>query len=62
VGNYFRFKFNNYTISYNTNTFSVPSENKKDLRSIEQTLADIREKKRLKIENDSTQSQSTKTD
>lgn len=62
MGNYFRFKFNNYTISYNTNTFSVPSENKKDLRSIEQTLADIREKKRLKIENDSTQSQSTKTD
>ncbi|XP_025200851.1 uncharacterized protein LOC112598553 isoform X1 [Melanaphis sacchari] len=38
----------------------VPSENKKDLRSIEQTLADIREKKRLKIENGS-QSQSSKT-
>ncbi|XP_050539523.1 sperm-associated antigen 7 [Daktulosphaira vitifoliae] len=29
----------------------VPSENKKDLRSIEQTLADIREKKRLKSDN-----------
>ncbi|XP_050054538.1 SCAN domain-containing protein 3 isoform X1 [Aphis gossypii] len=39
----------------------VPSENKKDLRSIEQTLADIREKKRLKIENDNSQSQSSKT-
>ncbi|XP_029344265.1 SCAN domain-containing protein 3 isoform X1 [Acyrthosiphon pisum] len=40
----------------------VPSENKKDQRSIEQTLADIREKKRLKIENDNSQSQSLKTD
>ncbi|KAL5235023.1 hypothetical protein ACI65C_002433 [Semiaphis heraclei] len=40
----------------------VPSENKKDQRSIEQTLADIREKKRLKIENDNSQSQSSKTD
>ncbi|XP_026808717.1 SCAN domain-containing protein 3 isoform X1 [Rhopalosiphum maidis] len=39
----------------------VPSENKKDLRSIEQTLADIREKKRLKIENDNSQSQSSRT-
>lgn len=41
---------------------SVPSENKKDLRSIEQTLADIREKKRMKIENENLQSQSSKTD
>jgi len=47
--------------NYNSNVFSVPSENKKDLRSIEQTLADIREKKRLKIENDNSQSQSSKT-
>lgn len=39
----------------------VPSENKKDLRSIEQTLADIREKKRMKMENESSQSQSSKT-
>jgi len=49
-------------IFYKTNLFSVPSENKKDQRSIEQTLADIREKKRLKIENDNSQSQSLKTD
>lgn len=49
-------------MSYITNTFSVPSENKKDLRSIEQTLADIREKKRLKIENENSQNQSSKTD
>lgn len=40
----------------------VPSENKKDLRSIEQTLADIREKKRMKMESESLQSQSSKTD
>jgi hypothetical protein len=30
----------------------VPSENKKDQRSIEQTLADLREKKRLKLSNE----------
>lgn len=42
--------------------FLVPSENKKDLRSIEQTLADIREKKRMKTENESSQSQSSKSD
>lgn len=29
--------------------FSVPSENKKDVRSIEQTLADIQSKKRQKV-------------
>lgn len=29
--------------------FSVPSENKKDVRSIEQTMADIQAKKRLKL-------------
>ncbi|VVC32052.1 R3H domain,Sperm-associated antigen 7,Sperm-associated antigen 7, R3H domain [Cinara cedri] len=40
----------------------VPSENKKDLRSIEQTLADIREKKRLKMENESSQSEPSKID
>jgi len=44
------------------NNFLVPSENKKDLRSIEQTLADIREKKRIKMENESSQSQSSKTE
>lgn len=27
----------------------VPSENKKDIRSIEQTMADIQAKKRLKL-------------
>ncbi|XP_018562649.1 sperm-associated antigen 7 [Anoplophora glabripennis] len=31
----------------------VPSENKKDIRSIEQTMADIRAKKRQKLSNDS---------
>ncbi|XP_050422615.1 sperm-associated antigen 7 [Adelges cooleyi] len=36
----------------------VPSENKKDLRSIEQTLADIREKKRMKLETESAKNQS----
>ena len=30
-------------------TFSVPSANKKDLRSIEETLQDIRSKKRARI-------------
>lgn len=40
----------------------VPSENKKDLRSIEQTLADIREKKRMKLENESCQSQASTSD
>jgi hypothetical protein len=29
--------------------FAVPSENKKDVRSIEQTLADIQSKKRQKV-------------
>lgn len=29
-------------------SFLVPSENKKDVRSIEQTLADIQSKKKLK--------------
>lgn len=29
--------------------FLVPSENKKDVRSIEQTMADIQAKKRLKL-------------
>lgn len=33
---------------------SVPSENKKDVRSIEQTMADIRAKKRLKTEGSAT--------
>lgn len=32
--------------------FSVPSENKKDIRSIEQTMNDIQAKKRLKIANE----------
>jgi hypothetical protein len=31
---------------------SVPSENKKDVRSIEETLNDIRAKKRQKMTND----------
>lgn len=30
--------------------FIVPSENKKDIRSIEQTMADIQAKKRLKTQ------------
>lgn len=30
----------------------VPSENKKDVRSIEQTMADIQAKKRLKTNHD----------
>lgn len=51
--------FNFYFILYFL--LLVPSENKKDLRSIEQTLADIREKKRMKMENESSQSQSSKS-
>ena len=31
----------------------VPSENKKDLRSIEQTMADIQARKRMKLNNES---------
>lgn len=34
--------------------FLVPSENKKDQRSIEQTLADIQSKKRMKLNHQST--------
>jgi len=37
----------------------VPSENKKDSRSIEQTLADIQKKKRMKLENRSSQNQTS---
>lgn len=33
-------------------SFTVPSENKKDQRSIEQTLADIQSKKKLKTSHD----------
>jgi hypothetical protein len=33
--------------------FTVPSENKKDVRSIEQTLADIQSKKRQKVSHNS---------
>lgn len=32
--------------------YTVPSENKKDIRSIEQTMADIQAKKRLKLTNE----------
>jgi len=37
----------------------VPAENKKDQRSIEQTLADMRERKRLKISHEEASSASS---
>lgn len=38
-----------YILNVSFFTFSVPSENKKDIRSIEQTMADIQAKKKLKL-------------
>lgn len=47
------FKNIKFYINYQNSNFIVPSENKKDIRSIEQTMADIQAKKKLKVSHDS---------